>query len=86
MNAAPIATPLTTVRQASPRDFLNKAIVSDKPIKKKKKKMTQELAPLSGVLPPTSGNNLMKMKIPSIQKKPHPISELKGKMNFFWDS
>ena len=72
MNAKPIErtlTPLTTVRQASPQDFLNKQPVVEKVVKKKKKKGREELAPLGGVLPPTAGNNFMRAAIPSIQKK-----------------
>ena len=73
MNAKPIErtlTPLTTVRQASPQDFLNKQPVVEKVGKeKKKKKGMEELAPLGGVLPPTAGNNFMRAAIPSIQKK-----------------
>lgn len=73
MNAKPIErtlTPLTTVRQASPQDFLNKQPVVEKVGKKKKKKKgMEELAPLGGVLPPTAGNNFMRAAIPSIQKK-----------------
>ena len=72
MNAKPTErtlTPLTTVRQASPQDFLNKQPVVEKVVKKKKKKRIEELAPLGGVLPPTAGNNFMRAAIPSIQKK-----------------
>ena len=76
MNASPIgrplAAPLTTVRQASPQDFFlnnQQQPINEKVGKKKKKKGTQELAPLGGVLPPTTGNSLFKPAIPSIQKK-----------------